>query len=77
MFSSTDKICATAILEVPSYNRGIGSVQWRTFVEISGGDESLQHQLKRQDRVNLLSSIYHYRYLAFSDNFFVCQKKDF
>ena len=26
--------------------------QWRTFVEIVGGDESLQHQLKREDLVN-------------------------
>ena len=26
--------------------------QLRTFVEIIGGDKSLQHQLKRQDRVN-------------------------
>ena len=26
--------------------------QWRTFVEIIGGDELLHHQLKRQDRVN-------------------------
>ena len=26
--------------------------QWRTFVEVIGGDESFQHQLKRQDRVN-------------------------
>ena len=27
-------------------------MQWCTFVEIIGGDESLQHQLKRQDCVN-------------------------
>ena len=27
-------------------------IQWRAFVEIIGGDESLQHQLKRQDCVN-------------------------
>ena len=26
--------------------------QWRTFVEIVGGDESFQHQLKREDLVN-------------------------
>ena len=26
--------------------------QWRTFVEIIGGDELLLHQLKRQDSVN-------------------------
>ena len=26
--------------------------QWRTFVEIIGGDELLQRQLKRQNRVN-------------------------
>ena len=31
-----------------------GLDQWRTFVEIIGGDESLQHQLKRQDCVNFL-----------------------
>ena len=28
----------------------MSSLQWRTFVEIIGDDESLQHQLKRQDR---------------------------
>ena len=28
------------------------AIQWRTFVKTIGGDESLQHQLKRHDRVN-------------------------
>ena len=28
-----------------------GIICWRTFVQIIGGNESLQHQLKRQDRV--------------------------
>ena len=30
----------------------VGHAQWRTFAEIIRGDESLHHQLKRQDRVN-------------------------
>ena len=39
-----------AVLRVP---RGpVGRAQWRTFVEIIRGDESLHHQLKRQNRVN-------------------------
>ena len=39
-----------AILRVPRWP--VGHAQWRTCVEIIGGDESLHHQLKRQDRVN-------------------------
>ena len=31
----------------------VDHAQWRTFVEIIGGGESLHHQLKRQDRVNV------------------------
>ena len=39
-----------AVLRVPRWP--MGHAQWRTFVEIIGGDESLHHQLKRQDRAN-------------------------
>ena len=39
-----------AVLRVPRWP--VGHAQWRTFVEIIGGDEPLHRQLKRQDRVN-------------------------
>ena len=39
-----------AVLRVPRWP--MGRAQWRTIVEIIGGDESLHYQLKRQDRVN-------------------------
>ena len=40
-----------AVLRVPRWP--VGHAQWRTIVEISGGDESLHHQIKRRDRVNV------------------------
>ena len=38
------------VLRVPRWP--VGHAQRRTIVEIIGGDESLHHQPKRQDRVN-------------------------
>ena len=39
-----------AVLRVPRWP--VGHAQWRRIVKIIDGDESLQHYLKRQDRVN-------------------------